>query len=107
MLTHVTLERRGVVDALSLLVLVEGIIVNLLTSKLILMEHICLFTLVIVHLVCASALGQMRLGKVELRLVRILHLEQLLGAHLKVRRLLEGVRGAYLCHEAWMEACIS
>jgi len=85
----VALERRGVVNALGLLVLKEGIIVNLLTSKLILMWHISLFTQVIVRLICASALVQMRLGKVELRLVSVLHLEQLLGAHLKVSWLLE------------------
>lgn len=103
LLAHLALEGWGAVDALEVLTLEVGIVVNLLTSKLVLMNKIPLLTLVIDSVVGASALHQVWLGQAELGFVRILHVVDLLCVHLEAGVVLECRRGAHLGHKAWLK----
>ena len=103
LLAYLALEGWSIVDALEVLTLEVRIVVNLLTSKLVLMNKIPLLTLVIDDIVGASALHQVWLGQAELGFVRTLHVVDLLCTHLEAGVVLECGRGAHLGHKAWLE----
>lgn len=103
LLANLALEGWRAVGALEVLTVELGIVVNFLTSKLVLMNKVPLLTLVIDNVVGASALHQVWLRQAELGFVRILHIVDLLCTHLEAGVVLECRGGAHLGHKAWLK----
>ena len=102
LLVQLVFDCWGVSSILELLGLEGWIIVNLLTSKLVLMHVITIFTQVIVTVVSASALHEMWLGKVELGLTSVDPVLHLLCTHVHGGALLECGWWAHFSHKAWL-----
>lgn len=102
LLAHMILECWGVSTILKLLALEGRIIVNLLTSKLVLMHVISLFTQVIVTVVGAFAVRTMWLRHAKLSLTSVNHVLHLLSSHVHGGALLECRWGADFSHKAWL-----